>query len=178
LSQPRLQPGVLLKILLILLVFMILPGHPASLAGPFNKKAQKEFKKIKSLNSLFAHAHSRSFLRSWSCFCNQKPRIKKFKALSGPLDRAAIKKVVRDNYGKVHDCYRRYLRWDPKPGGKLKFKIVVRPDGDVDKVTIVEKTALHPEMKKCLLRVLKRFRFPRPDGFEPVEIIYPFVFDP
>jgi len=166
------------KVLVILLAFLLQPGYPAAQAAESIKKASKKYEKIKALNRWFAHVHARPFLRSWSCFSNKKPRIKKFKAPSGPLDRAAITKVMRDKRGKIYECYRYYLRWDPKPGGKLKFKIVIRPDGDVDKVTIVEKTAMHPEMKKCLLRVIKRFRFPRPDGFEPVEVYYPFVFDP
>ncbi len=181
-SRPWFQSAVLHWILVISLAFLLLPGYPAVLAAEYNKQARKEFEKIRSLNRWFAYAHARPLPRYWpASFWSLRwkmPRPKKIKSRAGPLDRAAIKKVMRDNHRKIYDCYRWLLHWDSAPGGKLKFKIVIRPDGEVDKVTIVEETAKHPELQKCLLKVIKRLSFPRPDGFDPVEVYYPFVFDP
>ena len=58
--------------------------------------------------------------------------------------------------------------------GRITVKFVISPKGDVTKAEIASTTMKNESVERCLTRVVRRIRFPAPQGI--VIVNYPFIF--
>jgi hypothetical protein len=95
--------------------------------------------------------------------------------VGGTSHKAAIRRVIRRHLREVKFCYERELVKQPKLGGKLVFRWTIGKTGAVTSVKLQSSTIAAPGTANCILRRIRRWRFP-PPAKGPVEISYPFVF--
>jgi TonB family protein len=91
---------------------------------------------------------------------------------------AAITREIRLRLSGVRACYERALRRNPQLGGKLTLRFTISPAGTVTAVDIDDESVGDAELVDCLRALLLRWRFAPPGAGGPVEISFPFVFQP
>ncbi len=101
------------------------------------------------------------------------------KVTGGRLSKQQIAKVVQGNKGAIRYCYESQLTRYPTLRGKIVVDFIIEPSGSVKTVKIPtndlsNKTAAG-KVASCLIRFIKRWRFPKPKGGK-VRVIYPFTF--
>ena len=97
------------------------------------------------------------------------------KAGQGKLDRAIIRRIMRQQAPKARRCYEEALRLSPKLAGKLIARFVVKPDGSVAEVEVKGSIEDQP-MIDCVRGTVESIRFPTASG--ETRISYPFAFEP
>jgi predicted component of type VI protein secretion system len=104
-------------------------------------------------------------------------RIKPGKVIhKGSLSREEIARVVRRHLNQIRYCYEKQLAKDPNLQGKLVGSWTIAGTGLVASASITQNTMGSPPVGKCVERIIKRMRFPRPKGGGQVFVTYPFVF--
>ena len=101
---------------------------------------------------------------------------KKKMQVQGNLSREAIAKVVRRHLRKIQVCYEKNLLINPKLAGKVVIEWTITPAGSVAVVKVRVNTMESPTVALCILKEIKTWRFPKPEG-GPVVVSYPFVFN-
>ncbi len=96
---------------------------------------------------------------------------------TGALDGKAISKVVNRRKRSVQGCYEKELKRSPDLAGKVKVQFTVLESGRVGDVNLLEDTIGNGAVGKCIVRQVKRWRFPKPDGGS-VTVTFPFIFAP
>lgn len=96
---------------------------------------------------------------------------------SGGMAKEAIAQAVRGARNEVQFCYERELQKSPQLEGKITVKFVIGADGHV-KSAIDDSDVKFPNAKVtgCLLSVVRKLKFPSPNGGGKVIVRYPFVF--
>jgi TonB family protein len=95
--------------------------------------------------------------------------------VDGAVDSNSISQVVRRNQAAVRRCYERELNANPNLRGKVSVTIIINERGRIQMADVSEDTVGSPAVKKCILGVVNRWRFPRPEG-GPASVTIPFVF--
>lgn len=97
-------------------------------------------------------------------------------SVAGRLAPEIIRRIVRQSYGRIRNCYERVLATNPTLGGKLIVKFVIGRDG---KVTRAEGTGdlTDEATKSCILSTFVSLTFPAPEG-GVVTVSYPIVLVP
>ncbi len=108
------------------------------------------------------------------------PRVFMSRAsVSGGLDAATIRRVIRRHISEVKYCYMSIgLPTNPKLRGMVKVSFTISPNGSVGQhVTIAQSTLNHGGTESCIKSAVRRWRFPKPEGSMPF-VTYPFHFKP
>ena len=96
---------------------------------------------------------------------------------STEVDQARLDAFVRARIGGLRACYETELRLDPRRGGTVRVRFVIRTTGEVSDVVVARDAFDSASMADCLARILRTWTTPfRPSVAVPVE--YPFVFRP
>jgi len=66
--------------------------------------------------------------------------------------------VINDHYSAIEYCYRRALRKNPDLKGKVSIRFTINPDGSVGSVEILSSTLNSPEVERCIVSKMKRWR--------------------
>ena len=103
-----------------------------------------------------------------------KPLKSRVRVTGGRLSKAEIFKVISKNLVKVSACYERQLMKSPNLSGKLTVSWVIKTNGRVSNVKQVLSSIKSAPLKKCIFKVIKKMKFPKPKG-GTVKIKYPFV---
>gem|GEM_PF-1816954 len=96
------------------------------------------------------------------------------------LDREEILKVINVKTTSIRSCYETALQTNQSLQGKLMVNFFIELDGSVSGAKIVEDKSTMKEKKvnECVMEIVKNMRFaPRKKG-EPMEINFPFNFQP
>ncbi len=96
--------------------------------------------------------------------------------ISGGIDPAIIRDVVQKNMGRIRYCYERELAAKPGLYGKVKLAWIITAEGTVKNQKIEQTTMKNNMVEGCMLRIVKRWKFPRPDGGGDVIVAFPFFF--
>ncbi len=96
--------------------------------------------------------------------------------IAGGLSAEEIAAVVKKNIGAVRYCYERQLAANPDLYGKIKVEFVISPAGRVSTQKIKSTTMKSSLVEGCILRKIKRWKFPIPKGGTEVAVSYPFYF--
>lgn len=96
--------------------------------------------------------------------------------ISGGIDPAIIRDVVQKNMGRIRYCYERELAANPNLYGKVKLAWTITSAGAVVGQKIEQTTMKNSMVEGCMLRIVARWNFPRPDGGGDVIVAFPFFF--
>ena len=95
--------------------------------------------------------------------------------VDGGLDSSLIADVVRRNIGQIRFCYEQGLQLNASLSGRVKVNWVIDGSGRV-KVANVKNTSLNNKtVEDCILRRLRTWKFPIPEGNQEVPVSYPFL---
>ncbi len=96
--------------------------------------------------------------------------------VEGALSAEAIDNVVKKNRDQLRYCYELQLQRHHNLEGRLVVAWQIAADGTVAKAHVRASTLSTPEVGRCVLERLRRWRFPEPQGGGVVSVTYPFVF--
>ena len=82
----------------------------------------------------------------------------------GTLDPKAIARKISARRKAIQKCYEKELKKNDKLAGKLRLLITIGPKGRVKEVEVTQNTTNDRDVQKCVVRIFKRTRFPKPDG--------------
>ena len=104
-------------------------------------------------------------------------RIKPGKVIhKGSLSREEIQRVIRRHLSQIKFCYERELQKEPNLQGKIVASWTIGGNGLVRSAKGTQNTMGNKKVESCVVRIIKRMRFPRPRGGGQVFVTYPFVF--
>lgn len=95
---------------------------------------------------------------------------------SDGLDKALIRRYIREHTSQIRYCYERVLQNTPGLHGKVGVEFVIGSQGRVTKAKIGESTLGNVQVEQCIVGKVAGWRFPKPRGGGIVIIRYPFIF--
>ncbi|MFI5309094.1 MAG: AgmX/PglI C-terminal domain-containing protein [Polyangiales bacterium] len=95
--------------------------------------------------------------------------------VSGFLSPEQINRVVQANRAAIKYCFETALQRQPNLQGAITAGWRIDRKGLVTTVRVAKSTLGDPGVEGCILRQIKRWKFPEPDGGE-VDVLYPFLF--
>ena len=95
--------------------------------------------------------------------------------VSGFLSAEQINRVVQANRAALKYCFETALQRKPKLQGSIDAYWRIDRKGMVSTTRVAKSTLDDPGVEGCILRQIKRWKFPEPDGGE-VDVTYPFLF--
>jgi hypothetical protein len=95
--------------------------------------------------------------------------------VSGYLSAEQINRVVRANQAALRYCYESEVQRQRSLKGKVMIQWRVDRAGAVPSARVTSSTLNNSTVEGCIVRQVKKWRFPKPDGGE-VSVIYPFIF--
>lgn len=101
-------------------------------------------------------------------------------SLIGPAtyDVNEILKVIRANLNQIRHCYEQALQRKPNLSGRIKTVFTIDSSGRVQTVTVADSTIDDMVMRGCVTGKIQRWSFPKLPLKEPVQVGYPFLFNP
>ena len=96
-------------------------------------------------------------------------------SVSGYLSPEQINRVVRANQAAVRYCYEVEVQRQPSLRGRVEIAWRINLQGSVTTARVASSSLRNPRVEGCIVRQVKRWRFPQPDGGE-VRVQYPFIF--
>ncbi len=93
----------------------------------------------------------------------------------GSLSKEVIRRVVRRHINEVKFCYEQQLNARPDLQGRVVTKFVISPTGSVQSAMVGETSLRNEAVESCIVRAVRRWTFPAPDGGGVVVVNYPFV---
>ncbi|XXF81010.1 TonB family protein [Myxococcaceae bacterium GXIMD 01537] len=96
----------------------------------------------------------------------------------GGLDKDVIAKVIRDHMAEIKYCYETELNKNPSLAGKVAVAFTIDPAGSVSEANVSETTLGNSTAENCMLRRIRRWKFPEPKGGGVVAVTYPWIFSP
>ena len=105
------------------------------------------------------------------------PRVRSGAAqVKGSLSKEVIRRIIHRHINEVKFCYERVLSEQPDISGRANVKFIISGTGAVQMAAMASSTLGNPRVENCLVRAVKRWTFPQPDGGGIVIVTYPFVF--
>lgn len=94
--------------------------------------------------------------------------------VTGLLDAAVVRRVVRANLGQIRHCYERALEVNPAAEGAIAMRWVIGNGGDVLAAAVEESSISVASFGECVTAAVRRWRFPVP-GDTVATVHYPFT---
>jgi len=105
------------------------------------------------------------------------PRVRQAKAtVTGALDKDIVRRIVRAHINEVRHCYNQGLARDPNLDGRVTVNFTIDERGRVSASSEHSSTLTDRGVTQCVVKAVKRWKFPKPKGGSTVEVRYPFVF--
>lgn len=95
--------------------------------------------------------------------------------VNGYLSPEQINRVVRANQAAIRYCYEVEVQRQPNLRGRVAINWRINLQGSVTSARVAESTLRNARVEGCMVRQIRRWRFPQPDGGEVV-VTYPFIF--
>jgi TonB family protein len=95
----------------------------------------------------------------------------------GSLSKEVIRRVVRRHINEVKFCYEQQLNARPDLQGRVTTKFVISPTGSVQSAMVGSSSLRNEAVESCIVRAVRRWTFPAPDGGGVVVVNYPFLLD-
>ena len=86
-----------------------------------------------------------------------------------------IRRTVRRASASIRACYERQLMVGFTKGGRMTARWTIGLDGRVSAANVIGGTLRHGALEGCVMRAIRRLRFPRPENGLCV-IQWPFLF--
>lgn len=97
--------------------------------------------------------------------------------VSGSLPPEVIKRIVRQNFGRIRMCYETGLKSNPALAGKVVVRFVIDRAGAVSNASAGSSTLGDEAVVNCIVRTFTTLSFPEPEN-GIVTVSYPLTFDP
>ena len=95
---------------------------------------------------------------------------------SSELDKKSVQRVIKQRQRQLVACYERELKKDPNLSGKVATTWTIGPVGRVTEAKITKNTLTNPNVGRCVVNKIKRWRFDKPKGGS-VTISKSFIFN-
>ncbi|MGB8332570.1 MAG: TonB family protein [Polyangiales bacterium] len=95
----------------------------------------------------------------------------------GSLSKEVIRRVVHRHINEVKFCYEQQLNARPDLQGRVTTKFVISPTGSVQSAMVDTSSLRNEAVESCIVRAVRRWTFPAPDGGGVVVVNYPFLLD-
>lgn len=95
--------------------------------------------------------------------------------VNGRLPPEAIQRVVRQNFGRMRQCYESSLLRQPTLEGRISVKFIIGRDGAVAMASANESSFSDSSVDACVVRAFQDMSFPQPEG-GIVTVVYPLTF--
>ncbi|MBN2499089.1 MAG: TonB family protein [Deltaproteobacteria bacterium] len=108
-----------------------------------------------------------------------KSRVKVVKGrtrIVGGLSQEVVGKYIKRYWAQFKFCYERELSKNPNLYGKITTTFTIAGNGRVSEAQVIHSSMHNANVEQCLLRVIRRIRFPAPRGGGQVIVTYPFMF--
>lgn len=93
----------------------------------------------------------------------------------GSLDRALVRRVIRQHLSQIAYCYTRELQADPSLEGRVVVEFSIAGNGQVATAKVSSSTLeSHGEVERCIVSRVRSWIFPAPDQ-GVVIVSYPFL---
>jgi TonB family protein len=96
--------------------------------------------------------------------------------VSGQLDKKIIQKIIRRHMPEVKWCYQQGLQKNQRLEGKIVVSFTISPIGKVITTKVKATTMRNKEVEACVMKKVRRWKFPEPRGGGIVKVNYPFIF--
>lgn len=104
------------------------------------------------------------------------PRIRTGKAdVRGSLSKEVIRRIIRRHINEVRFCYEQELNSRPDLQGRVGVKFIISPTGAVQTAAVAKSTLGNAKAEQCIVKAVRRWNFPAPEGGGIVVVTYPFV---
>jgi hypothetical protein len=94
----------------------------------------------------------------------------------GCLSQRVVGRVISRAHNQAKYCYEKELNRNPNLSGKITSHFVIGPTGTVMTARVAQTTLNDKAVEDCLVRVIKRLRFPPCAGGGTVDVTYPWIF--
>ncbi len=94
----------------------------------------------------------------------------------GGLSQEVVGKYIKRYWAQFKFCYERELSKAPNLYGKITTTFTIAGNGRVTEAQVIQSSMHNANVENCLLRVIRRIRFPVPRGGGQVIVTYPFMF--
>ncbi|MBW2464085.1 MAG: AgmX/PglI C-terminal domain-containing protein [Deltaproteobacteria bacterium] len=95
--------------------------------------------------------------------------------VNGYLSPEQINRVVRANQAAIRYCYELQVQRQQNLRGRVSIQWRINLQGSVTSARVASSTLNSAAVEGCMVRQIRRWRFPNPDGGEVV-VTYPFIF--
>jgi TonB family protein len=107
------------------------------------------------------------------------PKIKPGAAMvKGSLSKEVIRRVIRQHINEVRFCYESALSAKPDLAGRVSVQFVISPTGAVQTSKLAQSSLGNSGVENCIVKAVRRWTFPSPEGGGVVIVTYPFVLQP
>lgn len=107
------------------------------------------------------------------------PRVRTPKegfSVSGDLPEEVVRRIVRSRTNEVRQCYSMSLRSFPKSKGTVTFAWTIDAEGKVSSAKKVSSTIRDKKLPPCIVKAIKRWKFPKPQDGASISVKFPFEF--
>lgn len=94
------------------------------------------------------------------------------------IDKKAVWDVLMSAQRAINHCYNTLLQRDRTAAGTITLSIIVDSRGKAPKSKVEKSEITDSVMQECLLNVIRRLTFPKPEGVDEVEFKMPYGFSP
>jgi hypothetical protein len=98
--------------------------------------------------------------------------------VSGSVDREQVRGIIGQKKDTIYECYKSVLPDNPELAGKMLVSITSSADGQVVSAVIKDSTIEVVELKQCMTKAIKKWKFPAPTDGGLVMTTYAFVLPP
>ena len=99
--------------------------------------------------------------------------------LIGPgIDKEGVWSVLLSASRAINHCYNTLLQRSPKAAGTVTLGVVIGLDGRGAASKVTHSEIKDKSMQSCMVKVIKRLKFPKPQGGREVEFKMPYGFSP
>lgn len=94
------------------------------------------------------------------------------RGVDGKRTFAEVSLVIGCNAGKIYETYKRYLEINPNLEGKIVIDFTVLPEGDVERVKIVDSMIENEKFLIEIMSIIYKIKFAK-GRVEPLTVTYP-----
>ena len=94
----------------------------------------------------------------------------------GSLDPEKVREIVGSQRDALRSCYERGIMENPTLSGTCTVRIVVDRDGTVGLASMQGSSLQSLSMQRCVLQLVRTWRFPPPADGRAAAIEYPLIF--
>lgn len=104
------------------------------------------------------------------------PHIRQAKArIEGAIDPEQLRRAIRKQRAQTRECWTPAMTKCPNLSAYVVLEIEIDPHGKVSAARVLDSTTKFGEVLSCLVKSVKRWRFPKPSDGQPATVTYPFT---